>query len=82
MSQEKVERHKQEKANRKKIMKQEKIKSTLTKILVALIIVVAFGWIGYSGYNMVQEKQPEKVVAVNINSVNDYIAGLSAVNAQ
>lgn len=82
MSQEKVERYKKEKANRKKIMKQEKRKALATKLGLGIIAIAAVGWIGYSGYNMVEANKPEKVVSVNLDSVNQYMAGLSADSAQ
>jgi cell division septal protein FtsQ len=82
MSQEKVERRKKEKENRKKIMKQAKIKSLATKCAVALVIVVAFGWIGYSGYSVIQSNKPVEEVSVNLDSINNYIAGLSTDTAQ
>ncbi|MCR4782716.1 MAG: hypothetical protein K5851_08255 [Lachnospiraceae bacterium] len=45
MSQEKVERKKEQKLNMKKDVKQRKIKSRIAKILVAIVCVVALGWI-------------------------------------
>ena len=51
MSQAKVDRYKEEKANRKKILAKEKrkrIAGTICGWLIALLIV---GWAGYSGYN-------------------------------
>ncbi len=82
MSQEKVERYKKEKANRKKIMKQERIKSLMAKTTVGLVTIVAIGWIGYSGYNMVQSSKPETEVSVNLDSVNEYLSALSTDTAQ
>ena len=51
MSQAKVDRYKEEKANRKKILAKEKrkrIAGTICGWLIALLIV---GWAGYSVYN-------------------------------
>lgn len=82
MSQEKVERRKKEKENRKKIMKQEKLKALATKCAIVLVIVIAFGWIGYSGYSVVQKNKPVEAVSVNLDSINNYMAGLSTDTAQ
>ncbi|MFA9378089.1 MAG: hypothetical protein ACERKZ_15295 [Lachnotalea sp.] len=82
MSQEKVERYKKEKANRKKIIKKEKMKMFATKISVGIVFLVAVGWIGYSAYNVVESNKPETVVSVNLDSVNEYMAGLSADEVQ
>ena len=50
MSQEKVDRYKQEKANRKKNMKKEKAQNTLRKCVVVVVGVVLIGWIGCHVY--------------------------------
>lgn len=82
MSQEKVERYKKEKANRKQIMKQEKRKALVTKIAVGVVIFAAVGWIGYSAYGVIEANKPETVVSVNVDSINEYLAGLSTDTAQ
>ncbi|OYO59708.1 hypothetical protein C8E03_1082 [Lachnotalea glycerini] len=82
MSQEKVERYKKEKANRKKIIMQEKRKSIAVKLSISLVSIAAIGWIGYSAYNVIESNKPETVVSVNMDSINDYFAGLSADTAQ
>ena len=48
MSQEKVDKYKQEKVNRKKNMKKEKFRNFMRKCAVAVAGVVLIGWIGYS----------------------------------
>ncbi len=60
MSQAKVDRYKEEKANRKKILAKEKrkrIAGTICGWLIALLIV---GWAGYSGYNAYEKSKPIK----------------------
>lgn len=49
MSQEKVNRYKEEKANRKAIMKKQKRMKVLRNVLTAVVIVGVLSWIGYSG---------------------------------
>jgi hypothetical protein len=77
MSQEKVERYKQEKANRKKIIKQEKRKALAVKIGISAVVLASVGWVGYSAYDIIQANKPETEIAVNLDSVNEYLAGLS-----
>lgn len=50
MSQEKVNRYKEEKANRKKILRRQKIKKICSRIIVA---VIALAIIGYAGFSVV-----------------------------
>ena len=73
MSQAKVDRYKEEKANRKKIMKQEKIKRVLRNIAAFAVIVVLIGWLGVSVYNVHEENQPRQSVEVDYNAVDSYL---------
>ncbi len=57
MSQEKVDRHKEEKANRKKIMRREKIISYLQRTVVGLIAIALVAWVGFSAYNMYESSR-------------------------
>ena len=69
MSQAKVDRYKEEKANRKKVMRKEKIANRLCKCAVAAALVV---WIGYSAYNMYESSRPVKEAEVNYQSVDTF----------
>ena len=55
MSQEKVDRYKQEKANRKAILKKEKRMRIAGRILGIAICAAIVGWIGYSVYDSAEE---------------------------
>ena len=68
MSQAKVDRYKEEKANRKKIMRKEKIANRLRKCAAAALVV----WIGYSAYNMYESSRPVKEAEVNYQSVDTF----------
>ncbi len=82
MSQEKVERYKKEKANRKETIKKEKRNALIAKTAVSLVLVATIGWIGYSAYGVIQSNKPVKVVDVNLDSVNGYLAELSTDSSQ
>lgn len=77
MSQEKVDKYKQEKANRKKIMKKEKLASALRKCAVGVVGLVLVGWIGYSAYNMYESKREIPSVEVDYQALDDFSQNLS-----
>lgn len=77
MSQQKVERYKQEKANRKQIMRRQRIMSILRKCAAAVVAVALIGWLGFSVYDSYTSNQERPSVAVNYDSVTDYLSGLS-----
>lgn len=79
MSQQKVDKYKQDKANRKQIMKREKMEKLAWKTGGYLVLLVLVGWIGFSAYGRFtegQEKQIESYVA-DTTAVNDYLSSLS-----
>lgn len=76
MSQEKVDRYKQEKANRKQNMKKEKLKQALRRVMVGVLVLALFGWLGYSGYNLYDSSRPKDSVQVNYMAITDYQSSL------
>ena len=78
MSQAKVDRYKKEKANRKQIMAREKRNHILSVICGWAILFVLVGWAGVSGYNKYESSRPIETVYVNLDSLNSYVASLSA----
>ena len=77
MSQEKVDRYKQEKANRKKIMKKQRLMSVLRKTVLSLVALALVGWIGYSAYDTYDSNKERKVAEINYDALNTYINGLT-----
>lgn len=77
MSQEKVERYKQEKANRKKIIKKQRIMSVVRKAVLSLAALALVGWLGFSAYQTHEAKQERPVAEVDYNAVNNYLSSLS-----
>ncbi len=77
MSQAKVDRYKQEKANRKKIMKKQRMMNILRKCVLSLAAIALVGWLGYSAYVTHESKQERAVAEVNYDAVNNCISGLS-----
>lgn len=82
MSQAKVDRYKEEKKNREKIMKKQKLEWTLTKLGLGVFAAVLVGWVAIAGVQRANQKDitVDEAVAYNVNtsSVDDYLNGLSA----
>lgn len=77
MSQEKVNKYKQEKANRKQTMKKEKLKNIARKCVVGLVALVLVSWVGYSAYGTYQSNKPKDSVEIDYAAFTDYLNGLS-----
>lgn len=82
MSQEKVARYKEEKANRKSMMKKEKRKDFFRKCIVGVVALGLVGWIGYSVYNMYESNKPRQTAEVDYSEINNYIDNLSGEAAE
>lgn len=78
MSQAKVDRYKEEKANRKKIMARQKRNHVIAVICGWLVVIAIVGWAGYSAYNIYESKKPVETVYANLDAINDYMETLSA----
>ena len=77
MSQEKVDRYKQDKANRKQIMRKQRITNFVRKGVLALVALALIGWLGYSAYDMYESGKERVVAEVNYDSVTDYLNSLA-----
>ena len=73
MSQEKVDRYKKEKANRKKIMRREKLMSIVRKAVLTVAALALIGWLGYSAYDIYNSNKERVVAEVNYDAVTDYL---------
>ena len=69
MSQAKVDKYKQDKANRKEIMRKEKMQSRIRKSVAVVVAVVVVGWAGYSAYNSYTTGQEE--VSIDYTAVDE-----------
>lgn len=77
MSKEKVERYKQEKANRKQTLAKEKRQRKINQACACAILVLIVGWVGYSGYQYYEAKQPPKTIACQTTEIDNYMDSLS-----
>ena len=78
MSQKKVEQYKKEKANRKEIMKKQKMQTYAARTLGALVCAALLGWAGYSGYHMWENSRPAATTEIDTNALTDYLGGLES----
>lgn len=83
MSQEKVERNKEIKKNRKKLVKKERRNRIFAGIIAIAIVCAAGVWIGYSIYGTVKESREEaaanekKVTTpIDLSALTSYTAGV------
>lgn len=77
MSQEKVARYKEEKANRKSIMRKQKITKAIGNTVAAVILVAVVGWLGYSGVTYYLDNRPVPSVEVDYTALTDYETSLT-----
>lgn len=73
MSQAKVDRYKEQKTNRKKIMAQEKRKHIAAVVCGWIAAAAIVCWAGYSAYNIYENSRPIETVYVNLDPLNDYM---------
>lgn len=78
MSQAKVDRYKEEKKNRKKIMAKEKRMRIVGYVAGCLVAAGIIGWAGYSGYSAYEAGKPMETIYANLDSVTDYMSSLNA----
>ncbi len=79
MSQEKVDRYKEEKRNREKIMKKEKRQWLAVKAGMSVVALALVAWIGASVYYAVTAPDPNAefpTYTVDTSSLDDFIENL------
>lgn len=76
MSQKKVDAYKQQKANRNKILKKEKMVRKLQKLAAVVLGVAVVCWIGLSVYGKYEEAQEAIVTEVEMDTtaIDNYIS--------
>ena len=84
MSQEKVDRYKEEKKNRKKIVKKQRFQSILFKTAGTLVAVILVGWIGYSAYDAIAlgATADSKTYSMDTTAVDEYLNEMAAAQTE
>lgn len=77
MSQEKVNRYKEEKANRKEILAKEKKKQAMTRVGVGIIALALVGWLGYSVYDMAT-RPDTSTIEMDASALDSYLSSMGA----
>lgn len=78
MSQEKVDRYKEYKANKQKIWKKEKRVRKLEYIAALVVAAALLGWFGFSVYQKVSDpgEQSAQVYTMDTTAVDEYLQGI------
>ena len=74
MSQEKVNRYKEEKANRKELLAKEK-KQAVTKVCAGVIALALVCWIGYSVYDMAT-RPDTSTIEMDASALDSYLSSM------
>lgn len=77
MSQEKVNRYKEEKKNRKAIQARKKRNALLAKLCGGVIALALVVWLGYSAVDSYQTKQNSQPVTVDTSALDEFMADIS-----
>lgn len=77
MSQEKVDRYKEQKRNRDKLIRKEKREWMVTKLALLLVAVVLVVWVGVSAYGIIQSGDSTVTelpsYTLNTTALDDYL---------
>lgn len=84
MSQAKVDRYKEEKKNREKLMRKEKRHERILKLCGLVVAVAAIVWVGYSGYHSITSSSEAKgkTYTVDAASLDDFMSNLPGEDAE
>ena len=75
MSQEKIDRYKEEKANRKKKVANQKRNAVIAKVVGAVVCLGLIAWIGWSGYRSYQQNKEQEAALESYNQwLEEYMA--------
>lgn len=75
MSQEKVNRYKEEKANRKQILAKEKRSKNVMKLCAAVVALALVCWLGYSVYDLAT-RPDTSAISMDTTALDNYLEGL------
>lgn len=78
MSQEKVDRYKEQKKNRKAIQAKKKRNAMIARVCGGVIALALVAWIGFSVVDSYQTSQNSKPVTVDITALDEYTSSVSA----
>lgn len=79
MSQAKVDYNKEQKYNRKKLVKKQKVQRVVGTIAATVVAVALIGWVGFSMYNKQQDGKAAEITKLTLDSsaLSDYTSSLN-----
>lgn len=77
MSQAKVDRYKEEKANRKQNMKKQRMMNVVRKCALTVAGLAIVVWLGFSAYNTIESNKEREIASINYDAVNTYMEELT-----
>ena len=79
MSQAKVDYNKEQKYNRKKLVKKQKVQRVVGTIAATVVAVALIGWVGFSMYNKQQDEKAAEITKLTLDSaaLSDYTSSLN-----
>lgn len=79
MSQKKVDNYRAGKMNRSKAARKEKLIDRLEILAWVVICVAMIGWIGYSAYAKIEQKQESVVLetTMDTSALDNYVSGVT-----
>ena len=80
MSQKKVDNYRAGKLNRSKTSRKEKLIDRLEILAWVVICVAMIGWIGYSAYAKIEQKQESVVLetTMDTSALDNYVSGVTS----
>ncbi len=78
MSQEKVDRYKEQKKNRKAILAKKKRDAFLTKCGFGLVVILLAAWLGYSAVDSYYAKANSGTVYADVTALDEYTSEVTA----
>lgn len=80
MSQKKVDNYRAGKVNRSKAARKEKLIDRLEILAWVVICVAMIGWIGYSAYAKIEQKQESVVLetTMDTSALDNYVSGVTS----
>ena len=77
MSQEKVQKYKEQKAGRKQAMAKEKRARRIRNTIMAVVFVAVLGWVGYSAVDFYMTNPPRHNVEVDYSAFDEFSESLN-----
>ena len=85
MSQAKVDQHKEQKKNRKQLVKKKRLSAIYGRIAGIIVLAAVVGWLGYSAYDLYEQSQDDgslPTTVCDLTAINNFFEELSPDEAE